>query len=83
MLEFFGSSEAEHYAAKLQLRFAPVFAETRTRDGIGAQLRSQIERLYGLFDEAGEQYPITTDVPDLGEVDWGRVADHVTIDKTW
>ena len=84
MIEFFESCEAEHYAAKLQLRFAPIFAEDgRTREGIGRQCRKQIEKLYRLFDQAGETYPIATDVPNLDAVDWDQLADLVTIDKEW
>ncbi len=82
MIEFFGSSEADHVAAKLQLQFAPLFAEDgRTRQGVARQLHKQVARLYGLFAEAGDQFPINRDVPNLDEVDWGQLADLVTIDK--
>ena len=81
MIEFFGSSEAEHYAAKLQLQFAPIFAEDgRTRKGVARQLHKQVARLYGLYAEAGDQFPINHDVPDLDTVDWGQLADLVIID---
>ena len=82
MIVFFGSCEAEHYAAKLQLRFAPLAAEDgRTRNGVARQVRKQVQELYQLFDQVGETFPITTDVPDLDTVDWGQLADLVTIDK--
>ncbi len=82
MIEFFESSEADHCAAKLQLQFAPIFAEdSRTRTGVSRQCRKQIEGLYRLFTEAGDTFPIQTDVPDLNTVDWGQLADLVTIDK--
>lgn len=82
MIEFFGSCEAEHYAAKLQLRFAPIFAEDgHTRTGVAQQVRYLVGRLYGLFAEAGDTFPIQQDVPDLDAVDWGQLADLVTIDK--
>ena len=82
MIEFFGSCGAEHYAAKLQLQFAPIFAEDgRTRDGVARQVRQQVARLYGLFAEVGEHFPILDDVPELDAVDWGQLADLVTIDK--
>ena len=84
MIEFFGSSEAEEYAAKLQLRFAPLFTEDgRTRNGVARQLQKQVARLYGLFQEVGDEKPITQDVPDLDAVDWGQLADLITMDKEW
>ena len=82
MIEFFGSCEAEHYAAKLQLQFAPIAAEDgRTREGVARQVRKQVAQLYDLFAEVGEHFPILDDVPDLDVVDWGQLADLVTIDK--
>ncbi|MEL7210846.1 MAG: hypothetical protein AAGK32_21860 [Actinomycetota bacterium] len=79
MAVFFGSCEAEHYAAKLQLRFAPLFAEDgRTRNGVARQVRKQVEELYQLFHQGGETFPVTADVPDLDAVDWGQLADLIT-----
>ena len=82
MIEFFGSGEAEEYAAKLQLRFAPIFAEDgHTRTGVAKQCRKQVARLYDMFEESDDDQPIRQDVPDLSLVDWGQLADLITIDK--
>lgn len=84
MIQFFGSCEAEEYAAKLQLRFAPLFTEDgRTRDGVARQVHKQVARLYGMFEQAGDDQPIRSDIPDLDIVDWGQLADLITIDKEW
>ena len=81
MIEFFGSEEAEEYAAKAQLRFAPVFVvDEHDRQAVGAKLREQVDELYELFDETGDDQEIVVDVPDLDLVDWVQLADLVILD---
>ncbi len=81
MNQFFGSCEAEEYAAKLQLRSAPLITgDGRTRDGVAAQLHNQVARLHRMFQQAGDEQPIRSDVTDLDAVDWRQLEDLVMID---
>ena len=80
MIRFVESDEAEEYAAKLQLRFAPLFTEDgRKREAVAVYLRERIGGLYELFNEIGDEQAITRDVPNLDEVDWAQIADLVMI----
>ncbi len=79
MLEFFDSEEAEEYATKAQLRYAPVMAGNN-HQAVAEKLREMVAELYELFGPQNG-YPITSDVPDLATVDWDQLADHVIIDR--
>ena len=77
MIEFIDSPEAEEYAGKAQLPYAPALVP-RDRQAVADKIQQLISELYTLFDD---DQPIKRDVPDLDTVDWGQLADHLTIDK--
>lgn len=82
MIEFIDSAEADSYAIKASLCYAPAMVGN-DRQLTADSVRDKLTELYQLFGKLDDHQPIATDVPDLDDVDWLQIADHLIIPTPW